>query len=266
MSNIKVNAIVTVCGEPKEVMQGARASFRVVQNVWAKDATEPTPTFFTVVTSSELKNLGMKLKPGSKILINGDLVNPHIYEGQNGPVIDFSVFANHIEFAYGSKTIQAINNSVGENEKFIDRDSHRLNISGFGRLTKDLEIKTKDQKEFAIFTIAFNGYNDSVVFLECITSRKLDPEKNKKGNMMYVEGTLRPMEMYDKKDGSKGLSVKASIRNIEFMYAPAKEGTASATPSVSTPPAASTPKTSSTPASTYEEEYFDMPLDDDLPF
>ena len=111
MSAVKVSGIGVICSDPKEVefKTGSRATFRFVQNIWTKDAKEPSPTFWSIIASKELTPTVLKLKKGSKLKIKGELGNVSTYTGKDGiTYVDATIFMNSFEFANGRKTIAAV--------------------------------------------------------------------------------------------------------------------------------------------------------------
>lgn len=66
-----------------------------------------------------------------------------------------------------------------------------------GRLTKDPEIKRKNDKEFCTFSIADNVSEDVTCFYECIAPRC----SKKKGDLCVIDGHISYKDI--EKDGIK---------------------------------------------------------------
>ena len=102
-----------------------------------------------------------------------------------------------------------------------------LQLTAIGRLTKDPEIKTnKNGKEFVVFDLAVNkgyGENQTTTYVSCCAGNFLvSPlSKAKKGSIICITGDLST-ELYQKKDGSAGESIKCFITS--FYYIPVGDG------------------------------------------
>ena len=102
-----------------------------------------------------------------------------------------------------------------------------LQLTAIGRLTKDPEIKTnKNGKEFVVFDLAVNkgyGENQTTTYVSCCAGNFLvSPlSKAKKGSLISITGDLST-ELYQKKDGSTGESIKCLISS--FYYIPVGDG------------------------------------------
>lgn len=102
-----------------------------------------------------------------------------------------------------------------------------LQLTAIGRLTKDPEIKqNKKGKDFVVFDLAVNkgyGENQTTTYVSCCAGNFLvSPlSKAKKGSLISITGDLST-ELYQKKDGSTGESIKCLISS--FYYIPVGDG------------------------------------------
>ena len=102
-----------------------------------------------------------------------------------------------------------------------------LQLTAIGRLTKEPEIKqNKSGKEFVVFDLAVNkgyGENQTTTYISCCAGNFLvSPlSKAKKGSLISITGDLST-ELYQKKDGSTGESIKCLISS--FYYIPVGDG------------------------------------------
>ena len=102
-----------------------------------------------------------------------------------------------------------------------------LQLTAIGRLTKDPEIKqNKKGKDFVVFDLAVNrgsGENQTTTYVSCCAGNFLvSPlSKAKKGSLISITGDLST-ELYQKKDGSTGESIKYLISS--FYYIPVGDG------------------------------------------
>ena len=102
-----------------------------------------------------------------------------------------------------------------------------LQLTAIGRLTKDPEIKqNKKGKDFVVFDLAVNrgsGENQTTTYVSCCAGNFLvSPlSKAKKGSLISITGDLST-ELYQKKDGSTGESIKCLISS--FCYIPVGDG------------------------------------------
>ena len=102
-----------------------------------------------------------------------------------------------------------------------------LQLTAIGRLTKDPELKqNKSGKEFVVFDLAVNkgyGENQTTTYVSCCAGNFLvSPlSKAKKGSLISITGDLST-ELYQKKDGSTGESIKCLISS--FYYIPVGDG------------------------------------------
>ena len=102
-----------------------------------------------------------------------------------------------------------------------------LQLTAIGRLTKEPEIKqNKSGKEFVVFDLAVNkgyGENQTTTYVSCCAGNFLvSPlSKAKKGSLISITGDLST-ELYQKKDGSTGESIKCLISS--FYYIPVGDG------------------------------------------
>jgi single-strand DNA-binding protein len=91
---------------------------------------------------------------------------------------------------------------------------------GIGRITKDIELAyTQDGKAIAKYTIAINGYNDTVDFLNCVTWNKQAENLKKycgKGSQIAVEGRVS-VRNYENKEGKKVYVTEIVTNNIMFL-------------------------------------------------
>ena len=265
MSAVKVSGIGVICSDPKEVefKTGSRATFRFVQNIWTKDAKEPSPTFWSIIASKELTPTVLKLKKGSKLKIKGELGNVSTYTGKDGTTyVDATIFMNSFEFANGRKTIAAVvEASEKSKDTFIDDDSHRMDIFGVGNLTQDAEIKGKSGNTFTAFSLAFNRSKDQTTFADCLYSNEKICEYMTKGKKLFVTGTLRPFDVYDKKDGTKGVAIRIFAETVDFVGGSNSESS-DAAKTTKTEKDSVIGNSSTDPMGAY----FEMAGDDDLPF
>ena len=102
-----------------------------------------------------------------------------------------------------------------------------LQLTAIGRLTKEPEIKqNKKGKDFVVFDLAVNrgsGENQTTTYVSCCAGNFLvSPlSKAKKGSLISITGDLST-ELYQKKDGSTGESIKCLISS--FYYIPVGDG------------------------------------------
>ena len=102
-----------------------------------------------------------------------------------------------------------------------------LQLTAIGRLTKDPEIKqNKKGKDFVVFDLAVNrgsGENQTTTYVSCCAGNFwVSPlSKAKKGSLISITGDLST-ELYQKKDGSTGESIKCLISS--FYYIPVGDG------------------------------------------
>jgi single-strand DNA-binding protein len=91
---------------------------------------------------------------------------------------------------------------------------------GIGRITKDIELAyTQDGKAIAKYTIAINGYNDTVDFLNCVAWNKQAENLKKycgKGSQIAVEGRVS-VRNYENKEGKKVYVTEIVTNNIMFL-------------------------------------------------
>ena len=91
---------------------------------------------------------------------------------------------------------------------------------GIGRITKDIELAyTQDGKAVAKYTLAINGYNDTVDFLNCVTWNKQAENLKKycgKGSQIAVEGRVS-VRNYENKEGKKVYVTEIVTNNIMFL-------------------------------------------------
>ena len=91
---------------------------------------------------------------------------------------------------------------------------------GIGNLTKDVELKTTNSgKAVATFTIAINGYKDSVDFINCVAWEKVAENTARychKGSKVAIEGKMQTRS-YEAKDGSKRYVTEIICNNVQFL-------------------------------------------------
>lgn len=93
------------------------------------------------------------------------------------------------------------------------------NVTLIGRLTRDSEIKEANGKSMAVFSIAVNGYKDSVSFFNCVAFDKTAEFINqycKKGHRIAIIGKLNQKSWVDK-DGGKKSTVEIVVSNVQSL-------------------------------------------------
>ena len=98
------------------------------------------------------------------------------------------------------------------------------NVQLLGRLTKDVEIKTKGEMKFCQFTLAVQN-GEKADFIDCIAFDKLAETISKyvkKGNRLLIEGRIN-VSTYEDKDGNTKKSTTVFISRITFIESNTKE-------------------------------------------
>lgn len=88
-----------------------------------------------------------------------------------------------------------------------------------GRLTRDPKMATAPSGDtVANFDLACNPKKDTTVYLQCSVWGKraeVIEQYCKKGSQLWVQGTVSVNE-YDKRDGSRGYSLKFLVKDFTF--------------------------------------------------
>jgi len=101
-----------------------------------------------------------------------------------------------------------------------------LTVTGTGRLTADIEVKTsKQDNQYICFNLAVNkgfGEKKRAIFLQCWLHGEQQVQRMvkagvKKGSLIEINGDL-DIEEYTKKDGTKSKITKATLH--DWSYAP----------------------------------------------
>ena len=125
-----------------------------------------------------------------------------------------------------------------------------LMLTAIGRLTKDPEIKTNQKgTDFICFDLAVNkgyGDNQTTTYVSCCGGGNLiSPlSKAKKGSLICISGELST-QLYQKKDGGTGESIRCYISSFSYINAGKKESTQQNTQ----------PQQYSTQDQTYQQSY-----------
>lgn len=89
-----------------------------------------------------------------------------------------------------------------------------------GRITKDLELRnTTSGTNVLGFTLANNGRNDQVSYIDCVAfnkSAELIDQYCSKGSQLAVSGRLQ-QRSYDAKDGSKRYVTEVIVNDFQFL-------------------------------------------------
>ena len=89
-----------------------------------------------------------------------------------------------------------------------------------GRLTRDIEAKTTTSgKEVANFSLAVNGYNDEVSFIDCVAFGKtveILAKYTQKGKQLGVNGRLQ-QRSYNAKDGTKRYATEVIVNSVQLL-------------------------------------------------
>ena len=94
-----------------------------------------------------------------------------------------------------------------------------------GRLTRDPEIKMKDDKEVLLFTIASQRDKEHSDFVECVAfdnNARFIGNYFKKGSGINIIGTIR-QSVYKDKDGNNKSSMRVLVNTITFPIKPKNE-------------------------------------------
>ncbi len=93
-------------------------------------------------------------------------------------------------------------------------------VTLLGRITKDLELKTGTSGTTILgFTLANNGRNDQVSFIDCVAFGKpaeLINQYCQKGSQLAVSGRLQ-QRSYEAKDGSKRYVTEVIVNDFQFI-------------------------------------------------
>lgn len=88
-----------------------------------------------------------------------------------------------------------------------------------GRLGRDPEIKSGSNGDFIVFPVAVNGYRDTTQWFDVAVFGKTADACHTyltKGQRVLVSGELSA-DIYTKRDGSAGLSLNISARQVVFL-------------------------------------------------
>lgn len=91
-----------------------------------------------------------------------------------------------------------------------------------GNLTRDPEVKTygrgKNKGEMTVFGVAVNGYDDEVLFMDCVAFGKRGEAIEKyfsKGDKICVTGELKQSD-YKTKSGDNATSISLTVTQFDF--------------------------------------------------
>jgi len=103
-----------------------------------------------------------------------------------------------------------------------------MQVSFFGRLTRDAEVKTtKAGTEYTQFAVAVNLPNKEALFVDVSAWGRQGEtiQRNfRKGSRIVVYGELREVSPWLARDGSPRASVRVSLNGFDFVDTKAETG------------------------------------------
>jgi single-strand DNA-binding protein len=94
------------------------------------------------------------------------------------------------------------------------------NVQFEGNIVRDLEMKTIPSGKLVVdFSVAVNGANDYVNYIDCQAWEKLAEYMNSiatKGTRVFVIGSMR-QDRWEDKNGTKRSKIKIIVNQIRFL-------------------------------------------------